>query len=88
MTCSLIQEVMVMLASLLAMINDDSDRDFVTALNCAEIWAARELILQGCSFDELILNTYHYSTKNMGSVDDWCANCTITFDAIAKNLGG
>lgn len=32
MTCSLIQEVMVMLVSLLAMINDDSDRDFVSAL--------------------------------------------------------
>lgn len=32
MTCSLIQEVIVMLASLLAMIDSDSDRDFVSAL--------------------------------------------------------
>lgn len=50
-----------------------------SVINCAEIWAAREMILRGCKFEDLLIPTKHFSS---GSTFDPCKNCKETFKSI------
>ncbi len=44
--------------------------------NCAEVWAARNAILEGASFDDLIFRTEYVGN---GEVHGLCQNCLVTF---------
>lgn len=44
--------------------------------NCAEIWAARNAILEGASFDDLIFRTEYLGN---GNTHEMCKNCLATF---------
>ena len=47
-----------------------------TVSNCAEIWAARNAILQGAKFDNLIFRSQTYVENKFA---DPCQNCRRTF---------
>lgn len=50
-----------------------------SVINCAEIWSAREMILQGYNFDDITLFTRHADT---GTLFKPCKNCRQTFISI------
>lgn len=53
--------------------------------NCAEIWAAREAILAGAKFEDLVF----ISVKRVdGSDMPMCKNCQHTFIEYFKHLSG
>lgn len=45
--------------------------------NCAEIWAARNAILEGANFDDLIFKTEYLGS---GNSHEMCKNCLVTFE--------
>ena len=50
-----------------------------SVINCAEIWAAREMILRGYEFQDLLIPAKHLSD---GSKYNPCKNCKATFSLI------
>lgn len=59
-------------------------------INCAEIWSAREVILQGGKFEDIMFSTRSYlnSSQAVGSLKPPCANCQNVFAKILSNLEG
>ena len=59
-------------------------------INCAEIWSAREVIMQGGKFEDIMFSTRNYinSSKAVGSLKPPCANCQFVFAKILSNLEG
>lgn len=58
-------------------------------INCAEVWAVREAILNGCKFDDLIIPTFHLKSGEgfvMGDVFTACKNCQKTFEKILSKM--
>ena len=67
-----------------------------SVINCAEIWNAREAILNGTKFEDIDLTTYHLKPGeskdegkyDIGDVFKPCKNCQVTFKQILGKLGG
>ena len=59
-------------------------------INCAEIGSAREVILQGGKFEDIMFSTRSYlnSSQAVGSLKPPCANCQNVFAKILSNLEG
>lgn len=65
--------------------NDYSAFTDRSVINCAEIWAAREAILNGCKFDDLVIPTFHLKSSEkfaLGDTFTCCKNCQQTFEKI------
>lgn len=61
-----------------------------SVINCAEIWAAREMILHGVKFKDIKLGTRRFSNskKINGSLFPPCGNCKNVFWRIRSNVDG
>lgn len=61
-------------------IEDDWSIEPWLVTNCAEVWGAFEMILQGRSFDSLeMFAFYNTDNSNRGNYHKPCQNCQITF---------
>ncbi len=59
-------------------------------INCAEIWSAREVIMQGGKFEDIMFSTRNYlkSSQAVGSLKPSCVNCRNVFAKMLANLEG